>query len=308
MITVYNKSGEIIESYSFNNPGPDGLYNTQDDIYDSYEIHFYDKNGNEIEYIAGNSPGNDGIWLTDDDGFSALHAYEYENNLLTKEIQYSDTDVISSYCIFNYDQDSRIDTEWCYKGPGPDKNWFTEDDELLTETIYRYDEYGNIARKTVGHDKYDNVSYWYSYSYNSDNKITDSIEYNKAGYDNQWFTDDDVIKSREHYEYNKKGQITLSIISNSPGTDGIWFNSDDNINSYTVRELYKINRNYILVITGPITGLDRTDYGLLLMIFHGIKHIFFIIQSKMLRKIRKYILLHTEPEMMVYGLLQMMKN
>jgi YD repeat-containing protein len=234
LITVYNKAGEIVESYSFNNPGPDGIYHTQDDVYNSYELHFYDKNGNEIEFIAGNSAGKDGIWLTEDDGFSALYAYEYENNLLTKEIQYSDTDVISSYSIFNYNQDSKIDIEWCYKGPGPDNNWFTEDDELSTETTYQYDEFGNISRKTVGHDKYDNVSYWYSYSYNSDNKIIESVEYNKAGNDNKWFTDDDVIKSREHYEYNKKGQITLSIVSNSPGTDGIWFNSDDNINSYVV--------------------------------------------------------------------------
>ncbi|MBN2401176.1 MAG: hypothetical protein JXN64_02140 [Spirochaetes bacterium] len=243
-MNVYNKAGEIVESYSFNNPGPDGIYHTQDDIYNSYVIHFYDKNGNAVEYIEGISAGMDGIWLTEDDGFSVLVAYEYENKLLSREIHYSDADVISCYYLYSYNQDFRIDAEWKYNGPGPDKEWLTEDDNLETETFYQYDDSGNIIRETTGHDKYGIVSYWYSYSYNTENKIIEKIEYNKEGHDNIWFTGDDIIASRESYEYNRNGRLTLSINSLSPGTDDIWFNSDDNINSYTIRDYTEFTETY----------------------------------------------------------------
>jgi hypothetical protein len=244
LMNIYNNAGDLVESYSYNNPGADGIYHTQDDIYNSYAVHLYDKNGNEIEYIEGNSAGRDGIWLTEDDGFSALHAFEYENNFLSKEIIYSDTDVINCYYLYSYNQNSRVDTEWKYKGPGYDKTWFTEDDELLSETTYQYDGSGNILREAVGHDKYGNVSYWYSYSYNLKNNILEKIEYTKEGFDNKWFTGDDVINSREIYEYNKDGQITLTIDSHSSGADDVWFNSDDDINSYTVHEYTKSTETY----------------------------------------------------------------
>ena len=236
LTNVYNKKGELIESYSFNNPGPDGLYHTQDDVYNSYEINFYDNKGNIVEYIAANSPGVDGIWLTNDDGFSLLRIFEYENNLLAKEIQYSDINQIDCYYIFHYNHNSRIDTEWKYKGPGNDNTWFTEDDELSSETSYLYDESGNILREAVGHDKFGDVSHWFSYSYNTENKIIEKTEYTKKGYDNEWFTDDDVINSKEMYEYDNDGKVSLSINSNSPGIDDIWYNADDDINSYSVLE------------------------------------------------------------------------
>ncbi len=235
-LSVYNYAGDTVETYSYSNPGADGVYHTQDDIYFSYKIHLFDKNGKEVEYIEGNSAGGDGIWLTNDDGFSALHAYEYDNNLLTKEILYSDINVISCYYIYNYNKNLKVDTEWKFMGPGPDGKWFTDDDELETETTYIYDKSGNILREAAGHDRYGNVSYWYSYSYNPENKIIERIEYNKEGLDNTWFTDDDVIGSRAIYEYNREGEPTLTVFSNSPGEDGKWFNGDDDIHSYIVQE------------------------------------------------------------------------
>jgi hypothetical protein len=243
-MNIYNRAGDLVESYSYNNPGPDGVYHTQDDVYNSYAVHLFDKNGKEVEYIEGNSAGNDGIWLTEDDGFSALHAYEYEKDLLAKEIRYSEANVISCYYIYNYNKNSRVDTEWKYKGPGNDKKWFTDDDELEMETTYRYDESGNILREAVGHDKYGNVSYWYSYSYNPENKIIERIEYNNTGSDNLWFTDDDIVNSRAIYEYNRDGQPTLTVFSNSPGEDEIWFNGDDDIHSYIVQEYTKSTETY----------------------------------------------------------------
>jgi hypothetical protein len=243
-MNIYNKTGDLVETYTFNNPGPDGIYNTQDDVYNSYAVHLFDKNGREVEYIEGNSAGNDGIWLTGDDGFSALHAYEFENKLLTKEIQYADANLISCYYIYNYNNNSKVDTEWKYKGPGSDKKWFSEDDELETETTYIYDKSGNILREAVGHDKYGNVSYWYFYSYNPENKIIERIEYNKEGPDNTWFTDDDIVSSRAIYEYNMEGQPTLTVFSNSPGEDDIWFNSDDDIHSYIAQEYTKSTETY----------------------------------------------------------------
>jgi hypothetical protein len=243
-MNVYNKAGDLIETYSFNNPGPDGIYHTQDDVYNSYELHYYDEKGKEIEYVEGNSAGSDGIWLTEDDGFSAFHIYEYDNNLLSREIHYSDIDVISCYYIINYDQDSRIKAEWKYKGPGSDGAWFTEDDELADETTYQYDDSGNILRETFGQDKYGNISYWYSYTYDAENKIVEKIEYTREGFDNKWFTEDDFINTRELFEYNRDGQLTLSINSHSAGDDGIWFNSDDNINYYTVQEYTQSTETY----------------------------------------------------------------
>ncbi|MFH0974205.1 MAG: hypothetical protein V1874_00310 [Spirochaetota bacterium] len=239
VMIVYNKAGDVLESLSFNGPGPDGKYFTQDDIYNSYELHFYNDNGNEVEYVAGDSAGRDGIWLTEDDSFSALHLFEYDNNLLRREIQYSDTDIVSCYYLLNYDSDSRIEAEWKYKGAGPDGAWFTEDDDLAEETTYQYDDSGNILRETFGQDKYGNILYWYSFAYNAENKIIEKTEYTREGYDNKWFTDDDFINSREMFEYNKDGQLALSINSHSPGNDRIWYNSDDNINYYTVLDYTK---------------------------------------------------------------------
>ena len=236
LTNAYNKKGEIAETYSFNNSGPDGLYHTQDDVYNSYKIYFYDKKGNIVENINANSPGTDGIWLTNDDGFSLLQLFEYENNLLTKEVDYSDINAISCYYLFHYNQDSKIDTEWKYEGSGNDNTWFTDDDELTSETSYMYDESGNVLRETVGHDKFGDVSYWFSYAYNSKNKIIEKVEFKKEGYDNVWFTDDDVINSKEMYEYNKDGQVTLSINSHSSGVDNVWYNADDDIDSYSVLE------------------------------------------------------------------------
>jgi len=158
----------------YDHPGIDGDWFTDDDIIRDHSTYTYDSMGNRIQKNRYNDPGPDGIWETSDDLMNRYELWSYNsNNRRTRHIRYT--------------------------GAGDDGDWFTSDD-----VVYR-------TRK---------------WSYDPDGKATMRIESRHPGIDGIWFTSDDIIYNYRLYEHDSNGVATRALNYNK-GSDGTWFTDDD---------------------------------------------------------------------------------
>jgi hypothetical protein len=172
----YDARGKLVYSATYNQPGPDGEWKTDDDAMKSFirsvndpatgiEIrgeyykpgtnemtgwfeNVFDTNGARVREITHPNSGANGVWFDADDGIGGWSKFVYE--------------------------DGKLATAWFYDGAGRDGKWFTGDDTLLSFTSYFFDP------------KTDDLSF--------------SITFRGAGPDGEYLTDDDPVSHYAIYE------------------------------------------------------------------------------------------------------------
>ena len=142
----YNGDNFPVREVTYGGPGVDGEWFTADDEVMSYSVNTYDANGGLIQTVKYVSPGSNGLWLDGDDTASFCTKFTYgANNLLARSEYYGDissagtpcTGTLYEYTQYGHDAQGRKTAAIRYGGPGPDGNWFTNDDVPLT--AYEYD-------------------------------------------------------------------------------------------------------------------------------------------------------------------------
>ncbi len=148
---------------------------------------------------------------------------------------------------------------------GPDKAWFTSDDQIYHYFICEYDSKGQMILKKrliTGPDKTpftqdDVVEEYEAYTLDENGNTTKTTLFDKPGNDNIWFSKDDVARYVENYElntdkqktkatrtasgntirvinysYNDKGWNTGDSEYCAAGNDGTWSTKDDVLDKY----------------------------------------------------------------------------
>lgn len=149
---------------------------------------------------------------------------------------------------------------------GPDKKWFSYDDEIYHYYSYEYDERGIKIKKKcsiTGKDKFgfnsdDELQFYQVFEHSIQSKLTKETSYNGKGKDLRWFTPDDIenyhsVYEYDHlgnkirvirynqkgdiiqymtFEYNDRGKVIKDTDFRGKGEDNEWFSSDDEIEKY----------------------------------------------------------------------------
>lgn len=192
----YDGNGNIVEKAEYSN---NGLCNT-----DSYE---YDKNGKCIKYTH-----NGGSHL-----FSWEENYKYDGNgFLIKKYHRSDGGSISC------DDWNEIYADWGISPrPDDDEYYFNCEEQIITKTIYKYDESGRLNEELCYKNdlRKDNLLITKTiYKYDKSGKLNEQIYYDPEG----------EISEKRCIKYDEKGNITEDINTDKSGNiiNGVFYEYD----------------------------------------------------------------------------------
>lgn len=241
-------------------PGPDDLLNTADDFIAEYTVA---PNGSRGVAYSFNHPGPDNIWYTEDDasGRVALGRavnFPYSDTLLEYEgasegailvlpcldpgsddMPFTADDqpgCTAGYQVVVLDGEDNRGQVVTYDAAGPDGLWFTADDRVKNYTLLTYNGTGVGVASVVYNGKgSDNL--WFTEDdavqlhtltqLGDDYKPRYTATYNAYGGDSNWFTADDVVQSWTYYGYDAEGNNILVATHTNKRNDGLWFTADD---------------------------------------------------------------------------------
>ena len=239
-------------SYSFDHPGPDGEWYTEDDVAGSRHgnaivafpfgtvLEFEGASEGAILSLPCLDPGQDGVAFTEDDSPGCILGYQVividgEGNRGqvvnykgsgADEIWFTSDDVVDSYVTVTTDLSIPQTVTAVYDDEGEDGIWFTDDDVVDTH-----------VQQLLG----DNYQPLYA------------ANYTLAGSDATWFTADDYANGYSYYGYNEDGDLLIIANHRGPGFDGEWFTADD-FASGTL-SLTKETDTGTVRITAPVNGI-----------------------------------------------------
>jgi hypothetical protein len=233
----YTDNGLLADEYNFS-PGPDGIYNTADDVPGTYFSYGYDAQMQPTERAYITSPGDDAMWGTPDDPISLLLSYSTAAGRT------------EGYVYYNH--------------PGTDGLWRTADDRCSTYWQYEYDAQGRKVRELrrgCGADQLprtadDTFVQVRDYTYASSGALTHTGIRSGAGGDGMWLTADDVYSFIVRQDYDEAGLATEMFRYTNAGPDGLWGTADDVITSHTRTTYDEVTKLPILVVTYSGAGGD----------------------------------------------------
>ncbi|MDX1810343.1 MAG: hypothetical protein R3240_00225 [Gammaproteobacteria bacterium] len=273
-ITVYDyNANQLTRVTWYSAPGPDGLWQTADDVVGSYHDHASPEPG--VLYTLYRGPGADQTWFTTDDEILYYHKLFSDANgavigiatyTLAGDdgIWFTDDDFIGW---INTETTTGNETRRAmYLGAGPDNDWRT----LSDNSVYRFSiSMLNILGQTERYSFYldagadtrpftgDDIPIYYrNYQYDSQDRIKDVTVYGGAGVDNTWFTADDLVRSCKQ-QLRDTNDLPYRTLSTLPGTDLSCFTSDDitwgyHDDTFNADNLVSDAKSYFL------PGIDKT--------------------------------------------------
>jgi len=208
---AYTADGRITEERQ-NAQGPDGLYNTPDDITNQCITYKYDANKLNTERTYAASAGPDAMFCTADDVPSNNSLYTYMGNTMT------------GWAYYNH--------------PGTDNIWRTSDDRCIYYWDYEYDAATGLKKRDVlrqcGPDNLPRTAddatlfaYIFDYEYDANGALTKSDWRYGAGPDGMWNTPDDQHNQVIRNQVDANGLVTNSLNTYAPGPDNIFGTDDD---------------------------------------------------------------------------------
>jgi hypothetical protein len=155
----------------------------------------------------------------------------------TKEIKYvagpdkkwfTKDDEVYHYFTAQYDSEGEMINKKCYS-PGKDNTAFSPDDTLQGYFVYDYDPEGGPLKETsyklTESGKFEPV-YYALYQHTVLGRKAKSVRYNPQG---------KIIRCII-FEYNPQGKVVKDVEYIGPGPDNKWFIADDEIEKYHKRE------------------------------------------------------------------------
>ena len=204
-LAEYNNKGQMTERTCYG-IGKDEILFSGDDSLKEFLVFEFDAQGRQakkrsFKVISSSEIAED---------YCSVPEFDAQGREI-RDLRYR-SDAIIGYLTFEYGPLGKVEKDVEYSGTGPDKKWFSADDEI--EKYHRRE-------------------------YRSDGKPLRAIEYlhdqQGSGADNRWFTSDDVISSTKIFFYDSAGFVNRVNKYISKGTDGVWFTDDDVLQYYTIR-------------------------------------------------------------------------
>lgn len=240
--TVY-PSGQTGVAYSFNHPGADNMWFSEDDVAGEHNLGdvVYFPNGALLEYEGASEGavliipclrvGADGAPFTADDQPGCSLGYQIAvidgqgnrgevityNNAGTDGLWFTADDRVKNYTLLTYNGTGVGIATVVYNGDGADNIWFNSDDDVQLHTLTKLGD---------------------------DFKPRYTATYNGRGTDNTWFSADDVVQAWTYYGYDANGNNILVATHTNKGGDAIWFTADD---SATAIISLKDENGYVMI-------------------------------------------------------------
>ncbi len=256
-------------SYSFDHPGPDGEWYTEDDVAGSRHgnaivafpfgtvLEFEGASEGAIMSIPCLDPGSDGIAFTADDFPGCPQGYQIvvidgEGNrgqVVTYKysgpdgLWFTNDDIVNSYVTVTTDVNIPQTATAVYDGEGADGIWFTNDDVVDSHSQQllgdNYQPLYSASYNLAGSDTDwftadDNVSGYGYYGYNDDGDLLIVANHNGIGFDGEWFTGDDFVSAQVSLT-DDNGNVIISAQMSSMGADGKWLSGDEQLYGYSYR-------------------------------------------------------------------------
>jgi hypothetical protein len=210
MLFTYAPDGRIIDERQMLQ-GPDGNFNTPDDVTNICLAYRYDANRLVTERTYATTPGPDGQFCTMDDPPVINSIYQYMGSTITG---------------------------WVYNtGSGTDGVWRTPDDRCSQYWDYAYDAMGRMQRdimRSCGPDSIPRTAddamlynWYFDYTYDGAGNLIRSEWVTSSGPDGTYFTPDDGRNEYRRFQYDAAGLVTQTLSSAGPGTDTMWGTNDD---------------------------------------------------------------------------------
>jgi hypothetical protein len=201
-LAEYDNGARLVKR-SCMKPGKDGLPSTGDDELQDFRFFEHDDAGrlvNEHSFDARGKEQSNTVFFYDAEGAKA------------KDVRYAADGRVLHYVAFEPDSRGLIVRDREYKGPGPDKKWFTADDELEKYHRRYYDPDGRLLRAEECH-----------------------AEHGGSGPDGKWFTADDTVFATRQFLREGGTRVNKTLKCIGAGPDGKWFTGDDVLQYYTLR-------------------------------------------------------------------------
>ena len=246
--TVY-PNGQTGVAYSFNHPGADAMWFSEDDVAGVHTLGevVYFPNGALLEYEGASEGavliipcldvGADGAPFTADDRPGCTLGYQVAvidgqgnrgqvityDNAGTDGLWFTADDRVKNYTLLTYNGTGVGVATVLYNGDGADNTWFNADDDVQLHTLTKLGD---------------------------DFKPRYTATYNGRGTDNTWFSADDVVQAWTYYGYDANGNNILVATHTNKGGDATWFTADDGATAIISLK----DGNGYAIITGEITS------------------------------------------------------
>ncbi len=166
------------EGIGYNGPGADDQWFTEDDDISTYRVEMLDSQGRPVSSVVAVAEGDDGIWLTDDDLAEPHQSFEYDDS----------------------DPQQTVVTITTFSDAGADGIRFTSDDSINTIRIER-----RLATSL----------------------LVSAEQFRGAGPDGVWRTQDDVYQQIELNNRDTDFNLLRQRFFSGPGPDSVPFTPDD---------------------------------------------------------------------------------
>lgn len=268
-VTAFDDEGRRIRVVRYPDEGPDGEFETSDDVQGSRDDITYDAEGRESTRVQYTSPGLDGAWQTGDDVATRQWTWSYEGGVaIETETSVGDDGVLGT-ADDEFERAQRIETRdgvtitLSSRGAGTDDVLFTNDDALFGCRRIARDTFGNEVEASFCELGADGLPF-------TDDDVLDGLQLAEvdalgrivevaqladAGPDTVWRTADDTIDFILSYELDDDGLRTRGVFYSAPGADQVWRTSDDEIAFYDAYERTADGVNE-RIVTYDAPGLD----------------------------------------------------
>ena len=166
------------EGIGYNGPGADDQWFTEDDDISTFRVEMLDSQGRPVSSVVAVAEGDDGIWLTDDDLAEPHQSFEYDDS----------------------DPQQTVVTITTFSDAGADGIRFTSDDSINTIRIER-----RLATSL----------------------LVSAEQFRGAGPDGVWRTQDDVYQQIELNNRDTDFNLLRQRFFSGPGPDSVPFTPDD---------------------------------------------------------------------------------
>ena len=216
-IDTVDTSGAPTGFYLSNNAGPDGLWNTPDDvIFGGYFVDTYTTDG-QLATDTGYGAGTDQLWHTaDDDPTPGKIRTFLPNGALATDDSINVTAPNSSdfhrevFTTYVYAADGTLKATLSAIDKGADGVWGTADDIIGWSVNYTYDEFGRVVLEQDTYDKgpdglwgtADDLTYAHvKHVYLTSGRL-DHLDYYDMGFEPPYSTTDNVLEDTDTYTYD----------------------------------------------------------------------------------------------------------
>lgn len=236
--TTYDANNRPLSWAVYDNPGPDGVWFTPDDVYNYYSTSLYDADGRLARRAISLGVGPDGIPFTADDSYNILVSQTSSDGGSSTVTQTAGNAV--HYLTYSYDAQGNLVRYVAYNDPGPDGVWFNADDKISNYSAFslnsagkperRTDYYGGPGPDGVWFTDDDTINAYYDYTYDATGNQVRLAGFS-VGPDGVAFTADDEPYYYNVTAYDTQGRISSSTSYRGHGPDGVWFSTDDSLSS-----------------------------------------------------------------------------